>query len=495
MNFLKLKTMTPIKKVASVLLMTVLLVSCDDFGDINNDPNNPSEVRTELLLANAQRSMSDVVGAVMGTLWIQYLSETQYTDAQEYRSFNANFNAWYTGPLQDLDTIIRLNSDEQTRGDVLSGGSNANQIAAARILKAYFFQMITDRWGMVPYSESLQGRDNFSPAYDSQSAIYSDIIKELKEAVAQMDNGAGVKGDILFEGDMERWAQFANSLRARAALRIADANETLAAAEFADAVSGGLIDEDVMYPYLSDADNENPWYTRFRTRTDYAISEPMADYLKSLEDYRITVFANPAPAEDNGDSEVTFDEIVGMPYLKDAGELPNSAISFPGSAIGAGGPGVGDQSAPLPIITVAEMNFAQAEAVERGFISGIAADFYLDGIEASWEQWGVYDADNFSDYLTNADVVYSSADWKEKIGTQKWIALFPLGYEAWSEWRRLGYPELTPNPHAPNPEIPIRFTYPTSEATINKANYEAAVSEQGEDSPHTPVWWHDGAMN
>lgn len=494
MNYLKIKAMTPMKKVACVAIMTVLLVSCDDFGNINDDPNNPSEVRTELLLSNSQREMGDVVGAVMGTIWVQYISETQYTDDQEYRNYNANFNTWYTGPLRDLEEIIRLNSNEETMEEVAaSGGSNANQIAVARILKAYFYQMITDRWGMVPYSEALQGEDNFTPAYDSQDDIYADIINELNEAVSQMDDGDGVNGDILFEGNMDRWVQFANSLRARAALRIADADESLAEAEFVDAVNDGLIEEDVMYPYLADADNENPWYTRFRTRTDYAISEPLADYLKELEDYRITAYANPAPDEDNNDGEVTFGEIVGMPYLEDAGDLANAAISFPGSAIGAGGPNVGEQNAPLPIITVAELNFAQAEAVERGWISGLAEDYYLEGIEASWQQWEVFDEALFADYVTSPDVIYTSADWQEKIGTQKWIALFPNGYEAWAEWRRLGFPELDPNPHAPTSEIPVRFTYPTTEATINGANYNAAIDEQGEDSPYTRVWWHEAA--
>lgn len=491
MKNLNFKAMTPIKSVTLVTLFAVLFMSCDDFGNLNNDPNNPSQVRTELLLTNAERSMSDVVGAVTGTLLVQYIGETQYTDAQEYRNMNANFNGWYTGPLQSLQTIINLNSDPETAPDVLSGGSNANQIAVARILKAYFYQMMTDRWGMIPYSEALQGRDNFSPAYDDQADIYADIINELKEAVNQMDGGTGVRGDILFDGDMDQWALFANSLRARAALRIADANPSLAAAEFSDAMSDGLISEDVMYPYLAEANNQNPWYARFQTRTDYAIHKTIADYMKDLEDYRILVYANPAPNYSDNDPEVTFDEIQGMPFLEDAGELTNDEISFPGSAIGAGGPAVGDQGADLPIITMAELHFAMAEASERGWIADDAETHYLAGIEASWNQWGVYDADNFADYIAQAEVAYNPAIWDEKIGNQKWIALFPHGYEGWAEWRRLGYPELTPNPFGVGvePEIPVRFTYPTSEATINQDNYEAAVQAQGPDTPYTRVWW------
>ncbi|WP_421774039.1 SusD/RagB family nutrient-binding outer membrane lipoprotein [Gracilimonas sp.] len=490
MNFLNKNYMKAVKSIVLVTLVTVLFASCDDFGNINTDPNNPSQVRTELLLTNAQKSMDSKVGAVMGTLWIQYIGETQYTDDQEYRNVNADFNGWYTGPLQDLQTIIDLNSNPETAGDVLSGGSNANQIAVSRILKAYFYMMITDRWGMVPYSEALQGSENLQPAYDAQDAIYSDLIAELKAAAEQIDpSSAAVVGDIIFEGDMDQWVAFANSLRARAALRLSEANASLGSTEFADAVSDGVIQSDVMYPYLTNADNENPWYSRFRTRTDYAIHKTIADTMKALNDYRILVYANPAPDQDNGDSDVTFDEIVGIPFLQNAGDTPNSAISFPGSAIGAGGPSVGQQDAPLPIITVAEMEFAQAEAVERGWITGVAADHYNAGIEASWNQWGVFDQANFNAYLANPEVTYDTNTWEEQIGYQRWLALFPNGYEAWSEWRRLGYPDLEPNEWGALNEIPVRFTYPTSEATNNTENYNAAVNAQGPDAPTTNVWW------
>ncbi|PKD42855.1 SusD/RagB family nutrient-binding outer membrane lipoprotein [Rhodohalobacter barkolensis] len=495
MNNLKVNFMKPIKRLMLVTLIGVSFMSCDDFGDLNDDPNNPSQVSPDQLLTDSQRNMSDVIGAVNGTLYVQYIAETQYTDAQEYRTTNASFYFWYTDPIQNLQTIIDLNTDEETRDQASALGSNANQIAVARILKAYFYQMMTDRWGMIPYSEALQGEEDFSPAYDSQEDIYEAIITELKEAADQIElSEAGVSGDILFSGDMEQWVLFANSLRARAALRIADVGGDVSvdpAAEFADAVDDGLINSDVLYPYQSNADDENPWYSRFQTRTDYAISETIADYMKGLEDDRILVYANPAPNYSNDDGVVTFDEIRGMPFLEDAGELENAEISFPGSAIGAGGPGVGDQSAPLPIITVAEMHFAMAEAVERGWITGAAADYYYDGIEASWEQWGVYDDTNFADYIAQTEVAYGTDDWDVQIGTQKWIALFPHGYEGWAEWRRLGQPELTPNQFGvgTDPQIPVRFTYPSSENTLNQENYEAAVQAQGPDSPNTRIWW------
>lgn len=352
--------------------------------------------------------------------------------------------------------------------------------------------MMTDRWGMLPYNNALKGKENLRPSYDAMPDIYQSMLTELKEAIAQMDGGAGVRGDIIFEGDMSKWAQFANSLRMRIALRMSDSNSSLAASEFADAYNSGMITENVMYPYLAAESNENPWYNRFRTRTDYALSKPMADTLKALNDFRVIKYGNPAPDADDGDGIVEMDEIVGMPYgIENAGDITNAAISFPGSAIGAGGPGVGQQDAPLPIITTAELNFALAEAVERGWITGNAADFYMEGIEDSWRQWGVYDDQDFADYVSQGQVAYDSNEWQQKIGYQKWIALFPSGYEAWSEWRRLDYPQLTPAPQPLNDSgaIPVRHAYPSSEAELNKENYEAAVSDQGADALDTKLWW------
>jgi hypothetical protein len=411
---------TPIRKAAVALIAMVLLVSCNDFGNLNVDPNNPSQVRTELLLTNAQRSISSVSGAVIGNLWVQYLAETQYDDDSRYSTTTFNFNGWYTGPLMDLQTIIDLNTNEETRDDALSGGSNNNQLAVARILRAYFFHAITDRWGMLPYSESLQGSSNFSPAYDSQEEIYLDLLNELKEAVNQIDGGQGVRGDVIFNGDMVKWAEFANSLRARVALRMADSNQSdFAASEFADAVNGGLITENVMYPYLAEAANQNPWFARFITRTDFAISDVLADYMKDLNDYRVLRYADPAPDFYTDGEDITFDNIMGMPYsTENPGDITNASISFPGQAIRA-------QDAPLPIITVSELYFAKAEAVERGWISGSAEDFYLEAIEASWRQWDVYDESNLADFISQPEVTYNSANWQEVIGTQKWVALFP----------------------------------------------------------------------
>ncbi|HQW11904.1 MAG TPA: SusD/RagB family nutrient-binding outer membrane lipoprotein, partial [Saprospiraceae bacterium] len=145
---------------------------------------------------------------------------------------------------------------------------------------------------------------------------------------------------------------------------------------------------------------------------------------------------------------------------------------------------------PGDMLDAAEVYFLLAEAVERGFISGSAKDFYNAAIAASFEYW---DAGSADDYIAQAGVDYdnagSGATWREKIGTQKWIALFNRGYDAWTSWRQLDFPVLLP-PDAPNvPEIPVRLIYPIVENSLNKANIEAAASKIGGDTPNTKLWW------
>jgi hypothetical protein len=481
------------KTFSIAVMVSAIAVSCDDFGDLNVDPNNPSAAKTELLLTNAQRSISSVVGSVDPILYVQYMSETQYDDAAKYATVQFDFNGWYSGPLQDLEEIIKLNSDEATAKDMISGGSNANQIASARIMKVYFFQMIVERWGPAPYSEALKGADNLRPAYDTQDAIFGDLLTELSQAIAQFDSGVGPTGDILFDGNVNAWKAFANAMRVRLALRLADANPSLARSTFESAASG-VITSNVMYPYLSDAANQNPWYGRFQTRTDYAVSDVFVDYLKSIQDPRLLKYAEPAPDFDDKDGVVEFSDINGMPYdTEDPGAITNAQVSFPSRFIGAGGPGVGIQSAPLPIITVAEMHFAMAEAGARGWSLpvGDAPTHYALGVKASMEQWGVYDAAAYAAYMAQAEVAYNAANYKKSIGTQKWIALYPNGYEAWSEWRRLDYPVLTPHSGALNTsgKIPVRHAYPTSEVQLNSENYQAAVSQLGKDDESVKLYF------
>ena len=242
-----------------IIIFTSLIIStigCSDFDDINVDPNNTTTVAPSALFTSAMTSIQFVVGSNIGELWSQHMSETQYTSNSRYQTVNYNFNGWYTGPLADLQHIIELNSEPESQEFAQASGSNANQIAVARILKSYFFHIITDAWGPIPYSGALQGRDNFRPAYDSQETIYRSMLSELKAAIVQIDNGRGISGDIIFDGEMDLWKQFANTLRLNIALRMSEVDPTGASSEFVSALNDGVIQADVMYPFLSESNNQ-----------------------------------------------------------------------------------------------------------------------------------------------------------------------------------------------------------------------------------------------
>lgn len=476
-----------INKVFAVLVLSAAyLTGCGDFGDMNVDPNRPSTPLTSSLLANAERGLTapaagSIVGDATTVLYVQHIAEKQYTEASRYQTNFFNFNPLYSGPLFDLQTIIDLNSDEATRGDVLAAGSNANQIAVARILKAFYFSVITDRWGDIPYSQALQGQGNFSPAYDSQRDIYLDLMKELREAVAQMDGGAPVQGDFLMNGNMNRWAQFANSLRMTLALRLSNVEPEIAATEFASAYQAGILEADLLYPYLPETNNQNPWYARFITRVDYVASNTMVDFMAPLSDPRLPVYADPAAETGT---------IVGMPYGISnaiAGEITNDEVSYLGMATRG-------QDSPLPIMTRAQLMFSLAEAAQRGWVSGNPADFYNQGIEYSFRQWGVFNQATYDAYIAQSEVVFNPINAIEMIQTQKWAALFLQGTESWSEWRRTGFPALTPAVDAANEsgQIPRRQGYPETERDLNTTNYNAALARQGLDVLDTRMWWDNG---
>ena len=485
-NFIKMKNII----LKGFLLVALILhgSACNDFEDININPNAPTAVSPSALLTNSLRyiGMNGTLFSAsrrnIPNLYIQHFAETQYTEDSRYQTINFDFSGWFASPLIDLKHIIDLNTDDATKADALSGGSNANQIAVAMIVQSFIFHHITDRWGPIPMSQSLQGRDNFKPAYDSQQQVYDQIFAQLKSAIAMMDGGAPVKGDQLFGGDMGMWRKFANSIRMVMALRLSEVDPSKGQAEFNSAMSDGVIGdgEDIMYPFLAEASNENPWYTDQITRTDNAIGSTLVDYMKPLNDPRLNIYADPA---------VNYGDVRGMPVgisNDRAGAIPNDEVSFPGN------PAVESQNAPGPLLTRSQILFCMAEAAMRGWISGDPGQLYASAIQASMDQWGVTDQAAIDAFLAQDGVAWDAANGMSLIAHQKWVALYNQGYEAWAEWRRLDLPVLEPAEDAihPSGQIPVRQGYPVSERDNNSANYEAAVGMLGgPDDLTTPLWW------
>ncbi len=462
------------------------LTACENgFDSVNNDPNNPATVPTAFLLSSAQRSVvTELMGRnsewgidIVPRRYMQHWSATLYTDTDRYQEIREDFSSFYSGGLQDLTEIIRLNTDEKTKFEAAKSGPNANQIAVARILKAWVFQTITDIWGDVPYSDALKGDANYSPKYDTQEFIYDELIKELDEATDQLTEGL-ITGDIIYEGDPEKWKLFAQSLKLRLGMRLSNVAPEKAAQTVSSALAKGVFasnDDNALYQYLTAAPNNNPWQQQYDFGApEFAVTTTLIGKLTATNDPRLEFYAN--PAENTG-------KFVGMPYgitAETAGSVGASNVSLPGSA-------VRKATSPAVLLTYSEVLFNRAEAAARGWASGDAAALYKSAIQASMKYWGV-ESSEINAYL--ATVSFNKANFQKFIGEQKWLALYMQGVEAWSEWRRLGYPELVAAPQAiQRRPIPRRRGYPQSESSLNQKNYEEALARQGPDQLDTRVWW------
>jgi len=467
----------------TIITVSLLAVGCNkDFGDTNVNPNSTPVPSTEALLTNVLAGIGGLATQTRGALYAQQISETQYTEVSLYALPKLDFDGTYAGGLYDLQNIILNNTADSLKLGSSKFGSHNNQIAISRILKAYIYWTITDRWGDVPYFDALKGEANLTPAYNTQEEIYKDLVKELKEANAQFDGGKGATGDIVYAGSNEKWKKFSNSLRMLIALRTSKVYPNAgqwAATEFAAAFTAadgyiGSTDDNFVLKYPGNvAAFRHPWYNTYNGRTDFAESKLMTDLMASYSDPRQASFGT---------------STTGFPYgltRDNAVKFSNDNPSFARVLLAA----KRATNSPLVLIGYSHVALAIAEAAQRNWITANAADFYKKGIEASWKEWGV--TGNITTYLANANVDLAVGNALTKIATQQYIAWYPDGNQAWANWRRTGVPALVPTPSATNSggQIPRRYTYGNREYTLNTVNVQKAATTYNNDSPDGRVWW------
>jgi hypothetical protein len=473
-----------LSRAALVAALAAGAAGCDEgLTDLNQNPNQPEVAAAEYLFTNAVEA---AVGRATGSglnldltgLFVQHFAESRFSEEDRYiigeSPIQGHWTGFYAGPLQDLNEVVAKGKAE----------NRPNVQAMGMIMRAWTFQIVTDLWGDVGYSEALTIRENGSSfvKLDPQAQVYAGMQQELRTAVGLLNPQGARMGaaDILYQGDPEKWRRFANSLRLRMAMRQSDVNAGPAAAEFASALAAGVFtsnaDNAVLW-YISDGTNGHPIYEyESIPRIDHAIASTMVDTLKSLADPRLPFYAKPTAAG-------TYQ-----------GEIPGSTSDKPLNQISRVGEWFARPDAPGYMMTYAEVLFLQAEAVERGWIPGNAAELYRRAIRAAMEQFN-RSGDTFTDipsaaidaYLAQPKVAYAGLP---SIGVQKWIALYGNGPEAYAEWRRTGYPALVAGPDAQNDRrIPRRLRYPVSEEALNGANLQEAVSRQGGATLNDRVWW------
>lgn len=465
-----------------------ITAGCNKFKDTNISPTILTAASTKGLFTNSMQALSDLMlgntaASRLPALYVQHLSEGPYPGPSLYNDRNLVFTTWYTGALYDLQTIINYNNEGNSA--TIGNGSKNNQIAVARILKAFIFMNLTDRYGDIPYSQALQGNVAFSPVYDKQQDIYTALFKELTEAVAQINEAeAKVVGDVILNGDMTAWKRFANTQRMIMSLRISKADLAKGKTEYAAAVAAGIISsntQNINYKFITgDPNNYNPWYNNYSVsnRNDYAISKTMTDYMQPKNDPRLPIYAE----------VLAGNAIIGLPYGR------NNAVNIP-AAYSRIGTAFRSQGSTLSIFNYAQVLFMKAEAAKLGYTAGGDAEAslnYYDAIKASWEQNGVYNLAAYTTYIALPEVAYDPVNGYKKIMTEKWVHNY-LGqgsWEAWNDWRRTGFPVLVAAVDAVDSRgIPLRIGYPSTEATLNGANYTAAVALLGTDDNYAKMWW------
>lgn len=491
--------------------LIVTISSCskiDDFGNMNVNPNAPLQPLTPALLTQVLSNVGSNyawdqggISTVSG-LYAQYFAETQYTEASRYARPTSNWDGYYAGNLKDLQTIIDYNSNPETAPIALAYGSNANQIATARILKAYIVWFLTDTWGDIPYSQIFNIESNGVVPYDTQESIYDALFTELSEAVNQFDDGAPMQGDILFDGNVTLWKKFANSLRALMALRLSNVNPGRGESEFNAALDAGVFGEGenavIEYP---GGNFNSPVYNYYNitSRQDYAVSELLVDFMFNNYDDRVYVYGTTTTGFPNG---LTRDEAIDF-----ANSTPGWArVVGASTSIYQDGTDFNDATSPVVLLGAAEVFLARAEAAYLGWTEESYEDNYYIGIAESWKQWDVYSGtllDIYGGDVIEGDYYFyyigqelialggEGSDDYEKIMQQQWIAHYPKGWLGWADWKRTGYPVLAPAPGLS--EIPRRFPYGPNEYNLNAANVATAAANytgpDGNDSQFGRMWW------
>ncbi|HEB61673.1 MAG TPA: SusD/RagB family nutrient-binding outer membrane lipoprotein [Bacteroidetes bacterium] len=444
--------MKKIIKLGIFTLMIALISSCSKWIDpnINIDPDAPSEVTMELLVPSIEANLAyAVVGGNDVTrpqaMWMQQLTGiARQSEAQGRYLFRSNnvSNLWssiYASVGMDATQLIKQAADK----------ASPHVAGVAKVLLALDLGMATDMWGDIPYSEAFNGKDNLTPAFESQENIYKSIGALLDGAISDLsssDNAVDIGGDFIYGGSTQDWINAANALKARYFIHLSelDANTAYAAALAAanTALDGGF--SDMKFDWATSETGANPLYQFMRDRGDVVMGSTLIDMLNESNDPRLPALA-------------TFADDTTI-YIGSTMTALDATASKPG-------PAVASNESPTFFMMKAEVYFIKAEA-EMGTDEAAAKADIKNAMNASMASYGVDPGTWVDDYYTANIDTKSGADLKKELFKQKYIALF-YQQEVWTDFRRtnniLG---LTPNPNA-DKDFPARYPYAQSSIDYN----------------------------
>ena len=467
------------------LACSILLVGCKkDFEEINTNPNAPTEVEPQFLLRKVIYDYGEEMsyeGFTAGNLLGQYTTAVDFNlfDRHSLSEPQYGGNPWPViyDNLRDNETILQQVSNSPAY-TVYQG--------PALILKAYMAMALTDIYGDVPYTQAFKGASgSTAPIYDDQEFIYTGpmgILANLDKGITALKNYNGsfsLQGDILFNGNLDQWVTFANSLKIKALMRISSKMDVSAELQ-AVYDAGDYMKQNADNAVYSFTDGQpNSFRMAVLREGDfnlYNMSQTIEEILSTTNDPRVAIFFRPTTANAN-----VYNGILNG---RDAsGSISQDTISRCGTIFRES-----SGSLKANFLSAWETQFFLAEAAEKGIINASAKTLYDNAVTQSFEYWNTTIP---TDYLSTSPAAYGASNPLEQIITQKWLGNIINGYEGWIEYRRTGFPVLkTIAASLNNNIIPVRMPYPSDEQALNGANYSVAAAKTNGNSINAPVWWN-----
>lgn len=473
--------MKNILKISLILISVgISLTSCQsDLTSLNEDPKHPSVLPSENLLATALFQSSyymdnPSVNFNNYRFFTQQWAETQYPQETQYDLVTRNqprnhFNRMYVYSLNNIRQA-KANLEKEANDAAVK----ANKMATLEIEEIFVWENLVDTYGDIPYSEALKVDEIFSPKYDDAKTIYIDLINRINTVVTKVTStspGFNKGGDIVYGGNMSRWIKFANSIKLRLAMNLADVDPALSKSTAESAITAGVISSDTeAYKFKYDGNTfSNPVFDNLvaSNRNDFVPSELVINTMNSLSDPRM---------------EVWFTKVNGIYKGGVFGELNNPYTNY--SQLSSY---FRSSTATSNLLSYAEVAFLKAEAAARGYSVGdTAANLYNAAVTISMNENGVSTANTVTYLAANP---YNPSNWKQSIGVQAWLAMFNRGFASWNFTRRLDYPILVNPPKSNLSSVPYRMPYSDQEYVLNGTNVQAAASKIGGDKATTKLFW------
>lgn len=472
-----------IKQMFSFCFIALILTitSCDQELNINEDPNNPSEVPISSLLAGAQAHLAYLLGGdgtrVPASIVQHYAGHRgQLLNYGQYNITSADSDGIWT---DSYDILIDLREIENKTKDT----DEKIYLGTSQVLQAYTFSIVTDLFGDIPLSESLQGLSNITPKYDTQEEIYNAIISLLDQGIANIDSNSGTNpsdNDLIYNGDTTKWIAFANSIKLRLYNHLSKRNPNAALTFLESDPTLITLTEDNAQVYFGLVPaSANPIYQFdiLSGRADNAVCKTIVDKMKLLDDPRIPYFFNVVENNDNG---------LADQYL---GNLPGNDLDDSGlNLFSRVGSRFASISSPIILMSAAEVEFIKSEIYFRASDNINAKASYEKAIGNDFTDTGLTSTEANS-YILNPLVAYNNS--LERIMEQKWITMFQASFESFTDWRRTGFPVLTiPATNRTSGVTPRRLPYPQIEINVNGNSLR---NGPGIPIPYvtltTKVWW------